>query len=84
MTNTEQNYPQAELKTKKRLSAVWLLPVVAAAIAMWLLYENLSSNALQVTVHFDNGSGITAGKTPVVFQGITVGSVSQLQLDDAE
>ena len=83
MTNTEQNYPQAELKTKKRLSAVWLLPVVAAAIAMWLLYENLSSNALQVTVHFDNGSGITAGKTPVVYQGITVGSVSQLQLDDA-
>ncbi|WP_372865163.1 MlaD family protein [Spongiibacter sp.] len=82
MTDSQTPYPQAQLRPKKRLSAVWLLPLVAAVIALWLLYENLNNSALQVRVQFDNGSGITAGKTPVVYQGITVGSVSQLQLND--
>ncbi len=82
MTDPATHYPQAELRHKKRLSAVWLLPLVAAAIALWLLYENLSNSALQVQVHFADGSGISAGKTPVVYQGITVGNVSQLQLNE--
>lgn len=82
MTNTDTRYPQAEARPRKRLSAVWLLPLVAAAIAMWLLYENLTTTALQVSVHFDNGSGISAGKTPVVYQGINVGTVSALGLDE--
>lgn len=74
--------PQARLAPRRRLSSVWLLPVVAAAIALWLLYHNMTETGLVVTVHFADGSGITAGKTPVVYQGITVGQVDALHLND--
>ncbi len=79
---TKDTYPQAEQRRKTGLSVVWLLPLIAAGLALWLLYQNMQSSGLVVTVHFDDGSGITAGKTPVVYQGITVGTVSELALDD--
>ncbi|WP_417765914.1 MlaD family protein [Spongiibacter tropicus] len=82
MTDTDTHYPEANYQPPKRLSAVWLLPVVAAAIALWLLYQNVTETGLQITVHFDDGSGISAGKTPVIYQGITVGTVKQLRLND--
>src|SRR5690554_6694147 len=72
----------AVVKAKRGISVVWLLPLLALGIALWLLYKNISDTGLEVTVAFDNGNGITAGKTPVVYQGITVGRVGELQLDD--
>src|SRR5690606_7632849 len=69
------------IKPKRGISAVWLLPLIALGIAMWLLYKNVTDTGLEVTVSFDNGGGISAGKTPVIYQGINVGKVSALSLD---
>ncbi len=79
---TEANIKSATIRPKRGVSAIWLLPVVAVAIAGWLMYKNLSELGPTVTVAFDNGSGISVGKTPVIYQGINVGTVKSLQLDD--
>ncbi|WP_372799409.1 MlaD family protein [Litorivivens sp.] len=78
----ETNLPSATEKPKKGISAIWLLPLIAVALSGWLMYKNLIEHGLEVTVSFNNGSGITVGKTPVVYQGINVGEVTNLQLDD--
>lgn len=79
---TDRNISSAVLTPKRGLSAIWLLPIIALGIAVWLMYKSLSDTGLSVTVAFDNGSGINIGKTPVIYQGINVGHVQSLQLDD--
>ncbi|MBB5186798.1 paraquat-inducible protein B [Zhongshania antarctica] len=78
----EDNIRSAHSAPKRSLSAIWLLPLIALAVAAWLLYQNINNTGLRVTVAFDNGSGISVGKTPVMYQGINVGQVTSLQLDD--
>lgn len=79
---SENNRHTAVVKPKRGISAVWLLPIIALGIALWLLYKDITSAGLEITVSFENGSGISAGKTPVIYQGINVGKVSRLNLDD--
>ncbi|CAA0092722.1 putative protein [Zhongshania aliphaticivorans] len=79
---TDRNISSAVLTPKRGLSAIWLLPFIALGIAAWLMYQSLNDSGLSVTVAFNNGSGITVGKTPVIYQGINVGQVQGLQLDN--
>ncbi len=79
---TEPSIQTADVRPKRGISAIWLLPVLAVAIAAWLMYKNVGERGMTVTVAFDNGSGISVGKTPVMYQGINVGEVVHLQLDD--
>lgn len=79
---TDRNISSAVLAPKRGLSAIWLLPLIALGIAAWLMYQSLNDSGLSVTVAFNNGSGINVGKTPVIYQGIDVGHVQSLQLDD--
>ncbi|MBD2859769.1 MCE family protein [Spongiibacter sp. KMU-158] len=72
----------ANIDTKPRLSGIWLLPLLAALIAGWMLYKNIGESGLKITVAFSSGSGITAGQTPVIYQGITVGKVTGLHLNE--
>ena len=78
----DRNISSAVIAPKRGLSAIWLLPLIALGIAVWLMYKSLNDSGLSVTVAFDNGSGINVGKTPVIYQGINVGQVQGLQLDD--
>jgi paraquat-inducible protein B len=79
---TEHTIKSAAITPKRGLSAIWLLPLIAVAVAGWLMYKNISETGLSIVVAFDNGSGITVGKTPVMYQGINVGQVKTLQLDE--
>jgi paraquat-inducible protein B len=78
----DRNISSAVLTPKRGLSAIWLLPLIALGIAAWLMYQSLNESGLSVTLAFNNGSGINVGKTPVIYQGIDVGHVQSLQLDD--
>lgn len=73
---------EAVVGRRRSISVVWLLPLLAAAVALWLLYKTVSEAALEVTVEFRTGQGITPKKTPVIYQGITIGTVSAMTLND--
>lgn len=79
---TDDSIKSATIKPKRGISAIWLLPLVAIAISGWLLVQHTKEGGLEIAVSFDNGSGISVGKTPVMYQGINVGEVTSLQLDD--
>ncbi len=64
------------------LSPVWLIPLAAALIGCWLLYQNIASQGPQVTLKLDTAEGLEAGKTLVKVRSVEVGRVDKVRLAD--
>ena len=71
---------EATLKEKNGISAIWLLPFVALLIGVWLVVKGVVNAPVDVTIQFKDGTGIVPGKTAVIYDGITVGSVASMVL----
>ena len=67
----------------KRLivSPIWFLPLVAFCIGIWLLISSYRDSGIEITIHFTEAKGVTAGKTKVIYKGIEVGSVTKVVMD---
>ncbi|WP_298440036.1 MlaD family protein [uncultured Ferrimonas sp.] len=68
------------LKRKKNLSPIWILPILAAVLGLWLLVNYIQERGSDITVQFPSATGIEANKTMVRYQGIIVGQVIKVQL----
>ncbi|MCE9678869.1 MlaD family protein [Shewanella sp. AS1] len=67
---------------KKLFSPIWLLPMVALALGAWLGIKSIRESGVEVRIHFPNATGIDVGKTLVRYQGLTVGKVVDISIDD--
>src|SRR3954454_6660477 len=65
---------------RRRLSVVWLVPLVAAAIAVWLAVTTLREQGPTVSIVFKTAEGLEAGKTKVRYKDIDVGTVQDPRL----
>ena len=74
--------PEVEVKKRRGISLVWLIPLVAGAIAIWLAYTTLQEKGPQITVMFDNAEGLEAGKTQVKYRNVEVGLVDEVALSE--
>ena len=68
------------LEKKKGISPVWILPLLAICIGGWLLYRHITTAGIDIVVSFKDATGITPGKTPVLFKGNQVGRVKAISL----
>jgi len=62
------------------LSPVWIVPIVALLIGVWLVYDNLSSRGPQITLEIADAEGIVAGTTLIRLLNVEVGRVEQVSL----
>ncbi|WP_418358754.1 MlaD family protein [Shewanella basaltis] len=67
---------------KKLFSPIWLLPVVALILGAWLGVKSIKESGIEIVIHFPSAAGIDIGKTLVKYQGLTVGKVSDIGIDD--
>jgi paraquat-inducible protein B len=75
--------PDPEFRTKKRrISIVWLVPLVALAIGGWLVYKALSEKGPAITISFNSAAGLEAGKTKIKYKDVDLGQVVSIELDD--
>lgn len=77
---TPRPLPAAKAVHKRRLSVIWIIPLIALAVAAWLAYETLSSRGPLITITFESASGIEAGKTKVKYLDVDVGTVQVVHL----
>lgn len=82
MPHTPTTPINATVRTKRRISPFWLLPFIALLIAGWLVYSTLQERGATVTIDFVSADGIVAGRTPVRYQGVEVGTVQNIKLSD--
>lgn len=70
----------ADVKHKsKGFSAIWIIPIVAAVIGGWMVFQNLLEEKPVVEVTFKDAGGIQAGKTLVKLRDITIGKVTDVK-----
>ena len=78
---TDSEYQDPLVKQSQSFSMVWLLPLIALGIGIWLLAKSVIEAPVEITIKFPSGTGIEVDKTKVIYEGITVGSVSDVRLD---
>ncbi len=81
MINTDNNMSESDVAyalvtRRRRLSLVWIVPIVALVIGFVLTYKYYSEKGENITIIFNQASGIIAGKTKVRFRDVDVGVVT--------
>ncbi len=72
--------PEALVEKSKSLPLVWLIPLVAGLIGLWLAYKTLSEQGPLITITFNEALGLEAGKTKVKYKDVEIGLVETVQL----
>ena len=76
--------PQAEVRPnrQRRISSVWVIPVLAALLAGGLAWRTLSERGPTITLSLQSADGLEAGKTIVSYRSVPVGTVEDIALSD--
>jgi paraquat-inducible protein B len=82
MSDLIQPPPLARASTRRsrRVSTIWIVPLVAIAIGAWLAWDTLSKEGPTITVSFDSGEGLQAGQSQLKYKEIVFGTVKSLTL----
>src|SRR5215472_13575535 len=82
MTNLSEPPVEARVVThrSRRISIIWLIPLVAVAIGAWLAWDTLSKEGPTIKISFDSGEGLQAGQSQLKYKDIVFGTVKSLQL----
>lgn len=80
---TMTDLPTARTRPASNWSAIWVLPLIALLIGIWLVWRAYSQAGIDIQVVFPSGEGIQAGKTEVIYKGMAIGKVKAMTLDDS-
>jgi paraquat-inducible protein B len=72
----------ANVSKQVRVSPIWIVPIVALLIGLWLIYDNYTRVGKQITLSMTNAEGIEAGKTKIKVHSVDIGQVEQVTLSD--
>ncbi|WP_300038355.1 MlaD family protein [uncultured Roseobacter sp.] len=61
-----------------RASIIWLIPLAAVFIALFVAWQSFNARGPLITIEFENGAGITARQTEVRFRDVKVGIVEKV------
>ena len=83
--NEEAQEVEARVGGGLKFSKVWLVPIVALVIGLWMIYSHYSGQGPIIEITFVSGEGIQAGTTKVRRKNVEIGAVLDLRLsEDAE
>lgn len=77
-----RSIPQATVAPKKRmrLSAVWIIPIVAAVVALGIAVQRIVSEGPTITIVFKLAEGIEEGNTFIKYKNVNIGKVKTVKL----
>lgn len=80
--NDENDLHRARPSRQTRLSPIWIVPIVAVIIGLWLVYDNYTSRGTLITLTTNNAEGIEAGSTLIRSRNVEIGLVQSVRLSD--
>ncbi len=83
--NEEAREVEARVGGGLKFSTIWLVPVVALLIGLWMTYSHYAGQGPLIEITFQSGTGIQPGTTKVRLKNVEIGEVLDLRLsEDAE
>src|SRR5689334_13326772 len=67
---------------RRRISMVWIIPVLAALVAIGIAVQRIRSEGPTITIVFNAADGIEAGKTFIKYKDVNIGQVRAVQLTE--
>ncbi len=64
------------------ISPVWIVPLLALAVALWMVWQDTRGTGPTITVAVGDAEGIEAGKTQVKVRNVDVGQVTEVRLSE--
>ncbi len=71
---------RASTRRSRRVSVIWIVPLLAIAIGAWLAWDTLSKEGPTITISFESGEGLQAGQSQLKYKEIVFGTVKSLTL----
>jgi paraquat-inducible protein B len=72
--------PQATLRRRRSLTLVWIIPLAALGIVVWLGVQSLLGRGPTVEITFLSADGVEAGHTPIRHKSVDIGVVERVAL----
>jgi paraquat-inducible protein B len=74
--------PQATAVPRRRgrLSVVWIIPILAAVVAIGVAVQRILSEGPTITIVFKAAEGLEAGKTFIKYKDVNIGQVTAVEL----
>ena len=79
---SDSTVPEIEARKSRGFSLIWLVPLVALAVAAWLVYTSLSETGPTITIAFDTATGLEAEKTKIKYKDVEFGLVESVEVTD--
>jgi paraquat-inducible protein B len=79
-TNSTSMLARAGIRHSRRIPVIWVIPIIAIAIGVWLAWDTLSKEGPTITITFETAEGLQAGQSQLKFRDITLGTVKRLDL----
>lgn len=73
--------PVVRPRKERRISWIWLIPLLAAAVGAMLLVRDWLETGPKITVAFESAEGIEVGQTRVRYKDVAIGTVTDLKVD---
>ncbi|MEM9427165.1 MAG: MlaD family protein [Pseudomonadota bacterium] len=67
----------------ERVSIVWLVPLAALAVSLWVAWQSYNDRGPLIEVEFEQATGIRQGETELKFRDVPVGLVEDVGFSDA-
>lgn len=71
---------EARVRPHRWFAWVWIVPMLAAAIVLWLSWRSLADRGPTITIEFKAAEGLQAGQTKIQHRDVDVGTVESVEL----
>jgi len=71
-----------ESKSVQILTTIWLVPLLAMIIALWLAWQYYSKIGPTIEISFKSNAGLIANQSQIKLRDVTIGMVTKISLSD--
>ncbi len=72
--------PEAAVRRNRWTWVYWAVPVAAAMLAGWFVYQELFRTGPTIRITFEDAADLEPGKSQVKYRGVKIGSVEEIEL----
>lgn len=77
---TAVNIPEPSRKPPRRLTLIWVVPLIALAIGVFLAAQAILAQGPEITLNFTQAEGLEINKTRIKYKNVDLGIVKSISL----